>query len=148
MRCNGAWSASACSCVVNLLQRLRLADRPAFEVITRSPALLLCIGVGALQMMINYGTMGFTPSFLMKHYGLSPATTGLQFGLLAAAIGIIGPLIAGPLSDRINARFPGAGRAWVTLVVAGGLAADRALGLPRARILAASMRASCSTAWC
>ena len=102
--------------VVNLLQRLRLADRPTFEVITRSPALLLCMGVGALQMMINYGTMGFTPSFLMKHYGLSPATTGLQFGVLAGALGIIGPLIAGPLSDRINVRFPGAGRACVTLV--------------------------------
>ena len=105
--------------VVNLLQRLRLADRPTFEVITRSPALLLCIGVGALQMMINYGTMGFTPSFLMKHYGLSPATTGLQFGLLAGALGMVGPLIAGPLSDRINVRFPGAGRAWVTLVSLG-----------------------------
>ena len=105
--------------VVNLLQRLRLSDRPTFEVITRSPALMLCIGVGALQMMINYGTMGFTPSFLMKHYGLSPATTGLQFGLLAGALGIVGPLIAGPLSDRINVRFPGAGRAWVTLVSLG-----------------------------
>ena len=70
-------------------------------------------------MMINYGTMGFTPSFLMKHYGLSPATTGLQFGLLAGGLGIVGPLIAGPLSDRINVRFPGAGRAWVTLVSLG-----------------------------
>jgi MFS family permease len=105
--------------VVNLLQRLRLADRPAFEVITRSPALLLCMGIAALQMMINYGTMGFTPSFLMKHYGLSPATTGLQFGVLAGALGIIGPMIAGPLSDRINVRFPGAGRACVTLVSLG-----------------------------
>jgi MFS family permease len=105
--------------VVNLLQRLRLADRPTFEVITRSPALLLCMGAAALQMMINYGIMGFTPSFLMKQYGLSPATTGLQFGLLAAALGIIGPLIAGPLSDRINVRYPGAGRACVTLVSLG-----------------------------
>jgi MFS transporter, Spinster family, sphingosine-1-phosphate transporter len=105
--------------ILNLLQRLQSADRPAFEVITRSPALLLCIGVGALQMMINYGAMGFTPSFLMKHYGLSPATTGLQFGLLAGALGMAGPLIAGPLSDRINVRFPGAGRAWVTLVSLG-----------------------------
>src|ERR1700752_5279294 len=69
--------------VVNLLQRLSLADRPTFEVITRSPALLLCLAIAALQMMINYGTMGFTPSFLMKHYGLSPAATGLQFGVLA-----------------------------------------------------------------
>jgi MFS family permease len=105
--------------VVNLLQRLRLADRPTYEVITRSPALLLCMGIAALQMMINYGTMGFTPSFLMKHYGLSPATTGLQFGVLAGALGIIGPMLAGPLSDRINSRFPGAGRAGVTLVSLG-----------------------------
>jgi MFS family permease len=105
--------------VVNLLQRLRLADRPTFEVITRSPALLLCLGIAALQMMINYGTMGFTPSFLMKHYGLSPAATGLQFGLLAAALGIVGPMIAGPLSDRINARYPGAGRVYVTLFALG-----------------------------
>jgi len=105
--------------VVNLMQRLRLADRPTFEVITRSPALLLCLGIAALQMMINYGVMGFTPSFLMKNYGLSPSATGLQFGLLAAALGIVGPMIAGPLSDRINARFPGAGRACVTLVSLG-----------------------------
>jgi len=101
--------------VVNLLQRLRLADRPTYEVITGSPALLLCFGIAALQMMINYGTMGFTPSFLMKRFGLSPAATGLQFGLLAAALGIVGPMIAGPLSDRINVRFPGAGRVYVTL---------------------------------
>jgi MFS family permease len=105
--------------IVNLLQRLSLADRPTFEVITGSPALLLCFGVASLQMMINYGTMGFTPSFLMKHYGLSPAATGLQFGLLAGALGMIGPMIAGPLSDRINARFPGAGRAYVTLFALG-----------------------------
>jgi MFS family permease len=105
--------------VVNLLQRLRLADRPTFVCVTRSPALLLCLGIAALQMMINYGTMGFTPSFLMKHYRLSPAATGVQFGLLAAALGIVGPMIAGPLSDRINARFPGAGRVYVTLVSLG-----------------------------
>ena len=105
--------------VVNLLQRLSLADRPTYEVITRSPALLLCLGIAALQMMINYGTMGFTPSFLMKHYGLSPSATGLQFGVLAGALGIVGPMIAGPLSDRINARYPGGGRVCVTLVSLG-----------------------------
>jgi len=101
--------------VLNLLQSLRVADPPAFAVITGSRSLLLCIAIGALQMMINYGVMGFTPSFLMKHFGLSPAKTGLQFGLLSAAIGIVGPLISGPLSDRINARFPATGRVYVTL---------------------------------
>jgi MFS family permease len=34
-------------------------------------------------------------------------------------LGIVGPLIAGPLSDRINARFPGLGRVWVTLFALG-----------------------------
>jgi len=57
--------------------------------------------------------------YTVKHYGLTPSVTGLQFGLLAAAIGIIGPLIAGPLSDRMNSRYPGAGRVWVTLVSLG-----------------------------
>jgi MFS family permease len=34
-------------------------------------------------------------------------------------VGIIGPLIWGPLSDRLNLRFPGAGRAWVALFAMG-----------------------------
>jgi MFS transporter, Spinster family, sphingosine-1-phosphate transporter len=105
--------------VLNLLQSLRLADRPAFAVIATSPTVLLCMAVGALQTMINYGIMGFTPSFLMKSYGLSPTETGLQFGLLSAVIGIIGPMTAGPFSDWMNARFPGAGRVWVTLAALG-----------------------------
>ncbi|MBC7987306.1 MAG: MFS transporter, partial [Sphingomonadaceae bacterium] len=103
-----------CYVVLNLFQGLSLSDRPAFAVMT-SPSVLLCMAVGALQTMINYGVMGFTPSFLMARFGLSPTETGLQFGLLSAAIGIVGPMIAGPLSDRINLRFPGAGRVWVTL---------------------------------
>ena len=105
--------------VFNLLQSLKYADKPAFMVITRSPALLLCIAIGSLQTMINYGIMGFTPSFLMKHYGLSPTATGLQFGLVATVMGIIGPLVAGPLSDRVQRRFPGVGRVYVTLFALG-----------------------------
>ena len=105
--------------VFNLLQSLKYADRPAFMVITRSPALLLCIAIGSLQTMINYGIMGFTPSFLMKHYGLSPTATGLQFGLVATVMGIIGPLVAGPVSDRVQRHFPGVGRVYVTLFALG-----------------------------
>jgi MFS family permease len=101
--------------VLNLLQSLRLSDPPAYAVMTGSPSLLLCMAIGALQMMINYGVMGFTPSFIMKHYGASPSATGLEFGAVSATIGIVGPLIAGPLSDRINVRFPGAGRVYVCL---------------------------------
>jgi hypothetical protein len=105
--------------VFNLLQTMRLSDRPTYTVITQSPSLLLCMAVGSLQMMVNYGVMGFTPSFLMKRFGLSTAATGLQFGILSAVIGIIGPLIAGPLSDRIAARFSNVGRVYVTLFALG-----------------------------
>lgn len=99
--------------IVNLIQSLRRTDPPAHAAITRSPALILCIAVGSLQGIVNYGVMAFTPSFLMKGYGLSPAATGLQFGLLAAALGVVGPMIAGPLSDRVSRGSP-AGRVWVT----------------------------------
>ena len=100
--------------IVNLLQALRHSDTPAFAVMTRSPSLVLCIGIGALQSVINYGVMAFTPSFLMRSYGLSPGAAGLQFGLLSAGLGMAGPLISGPLSDWVGARRQ-AGRAWVTL---------------------------------
>ncbi len=109
----GAWV------VVNVFQSLKVSDPPAYAILARTPSLILCMAVGSLQMIINYGVMGFTPSFLMKQYGLSPSSTGLQFGLLSAALGVIGPLIAGPLSDRINARWPGSGRAGVTLAALG-----------------------------
>jgi MFS family permease len=101
--------------IVNLLQGLSLSDRPAFAVITRSPALMMAMAIGALQTMINYGIMGFTPSYLMAQFKLTPSQVGLNFGLLSAAIGIVGPMITGPLSDRINLRWPGSGRIWVTL---------------------------------
>jgi len=101
--------------IFNLLQGLSLADKPAFAVISRSPALVMAMSIGALQTMINYGVMGFTPSFLMKEFSLSPTEVGLKFGLLSAGIGIAGPMITGPLSDRINRHFPGSGRIWVTL---------------------------------
>jgi MFS family permease len=104
--------------VANLLQGLRRSDPPTFAAIATSPSTLLCMAVGSLQGIINYGVIGFTPSFLMKTYHLSPSATGLQFGLLAAALGVVGPLISGPLSDRISGGRP-AGRVWVTLFALG-----------------------------
>ena len=101
--------------IVNLVQSQRLDDAEAFDVIYRSPPVLLCIAIGALQTMINYGVMGFTPAFLMKAYNLSPAATGLQFGLLAAFIGIVGPAFAGPLADVAGTRYGTRGRLAVTL---------------------------------
>lgn len=104
--------------IINLTQNLKGRDPVAFALITRNPSLLLCIAAGSLQGVINYGVMGFTPSFLMKSYGLSPADTGMQFGLLSAALGVAGPLLAGPLSDRIGAHRLSR-RVWVALFAMG-----------------------------
>jgi MFS family permease len=101
--------------IINLLQGLALSDKPAFAVIAGSPTLIMVMSVGALQSMINYGIMGFTPSFLMKTYHLSMQDTALAFGLLSTALGIVGPMISGPLSDVLNRHFPGKGRSYVAL---------------------------------
>lgn len=104
--------------VLNLFQSLKLTDRPTYNVML-SPSLLLLFAVGGLQTSINYGVMGFTPSFLIREYGLDQATTGLQFGLLAAALGVAGPVVAGPLSDFLTGRMGAKGRVWLTLASLG-----------------------------
>ena len=101
--------------ILNLAQSLRLNDKTAFALIFGSPSVLICVAVGSLQMVINYGIMGFTPLFLMKTYGLSPAVTGLEFGFLTAVVGIVGPFISGPFSDLANRWWHGGGRVLVIL---------------------------------
>jgi MFS family permease len=104
---------------LNLLQSLRLSDRPVFAVLAQTPSVVLAMAIASLQMMINYGVMGFTPSFIMQNYGASLTDTALIFGTLAGAIGIIGPMVSGPLSDRLNIRFGNRGRISITLVSLG-----------------------------
>ncbi len=105
--------------LVNLLQSLKLSDPQAFAVMTRSPTLIMAMAVGALQSVVNYGMMAFNPSFIIRYYHETMAHTALRFGLLAAATGIAGPLVWGPLSDALHRRYPGAGRAWVALFAMG-----------------------------
>jgi MFS transporter, Spinster family, sphingosine-1-phosphate transporter len=105
--------------LVNMMQNLKLTDGEAYRVITGSPTLIMAMAVGSLQGIINYGMMGFNPSFLIRTYDLPMRDAALQFGLVSAAMGIIGPLLWGPLSDRLNIRFPGAGRAWVAMFAMG-----------------------------
>jgi len=100
--------------ILNMFQSLKLTDKPTYHVVS-SPSVILLIVVAGFQTSINYGVMGFTPSFLNRAYGLSPAETGLQFGLLSALLGILGPIVAGPLSDWLTARMGGRGRVWLTI---------------------------------
>jgi MFS family permease len=105
--------------LVNFIQNMKLTDGEAHRVIKGSPTLIMAMAVGSLQSVINYGMMAFNPSFLIKQYGLTMGEAALQFGFVAAAMGIGGPLLWGPLSDWLNRRFPGSGRAYVALFAMG-----------------------------
>lgn len=105
--------------IFNLLQGLSLTDRPTFALIVGSPSMMIAIAVGALQTVINYGIMGFTPTFIMTTYGESQAATAVKFGMLSLAIGVSAPLIAGPMSDWFDRIMPGRGRVWLTLFALG-----------------------------
>ena len=110
------WAVSGFGAYVllNWLQSLKLADRPTYAAIARSPAMVLLIAVSSLQTIINYGVMLWTPTYLSQHFGLSASKVAWEFGILITVLGIIGPLIAGPASDWVNKRVPG-GRLYVTL---------------------------------
>lgn len=105
--------------IFNLLQGLALSDAPTYRVTVGSPALMIAVAIGALQTVINYGIMGFTPAFIMQTYGSSPAETGVTFGLLSLVIGVIGPMIAGPLADWFDKTMPATGRVYLTLFALG-----------------------------
>ncbi|MBU6206844.1 MAG: MFS transporter, partial [Alphaproteobacteria bacterium] len=99
----------------NLVQSMKRTDPVMHMLLTRSRGLQLSVLVGSLQTLINYGVMGFTPSFLIRTFHLPPPVVGLHFGLLAAGLGVLGPLVAGPLSDRLAHNWSATGR--VSLVL-------------------------------
>lgn len=99
--------------IVNLVQSVSLSDPQASRVIRGSPTVMMCMAVGTLQSVINYGMMAFNPTFLIRTYHLSLGETALKFGFLSAGLGVVGPLLWGPLSDWLQKRYPGSGRAAV-----------------------------------
>ncbi len=101
--------------ILNLFQSFKLNDPAAYKVIL-SPSLIMLMMVGGLQSAVNYGVMAFTPSMLIGQFGLSQAEAGVQFGLLAAALGVAGPFAAGPLSDWLTRRMGGLGMVWLVLL--------------------------------
>ena len=100
--------------VLNLFQSFKLTDRPTYHV-ALNPSLIMLMVVGGLQTAINYGVMGFTPSLLIREFGLTTAQAGVQFGLLSALLATIGALAAGPLTDWLGGKLGGLGMVWLVL---------------------------------
>ena len=104
--------------VLNLFQSFKLTDMPTFHV-ALNPSLILLMVVGGLQTAINYGIMGFTPSLLIRHFELSTAEAGVQFGLLSALLATIGAVVAGPLTDLLGKKLGGRGMIVLVLLSLG-----------------------------
>ena len=101
--------------VLNLFQSFKLTD-PATYRVAMNPSLILLMVMGGLQTAINYGVMGFTPSLLIRTFGLSTAEVGVQLGLLSALLATVGALAAGPLTDWLGAKMGGKGMVWLVFV--------------------------------
>ena len=95
-------------------QALKLTDRPAHAIIFRSQAVGIALVITSLQAVINYGVMAWSAAYIVRRFNQSLADVGLTFGFLVAFMGIVGPLLAGPLSDWLHQRVRG-GRLYVTL---------------------------------
>jgi len=98
--------------VLNLFQSFKLTD-PATYRVAMNPSLILLMVMGGLQTAINYGVMGFTPSLLIRTFGLTTAEAGVQFGLLSALLATLGAVAAGPLTDWLGAKMGGKGMVWL-----------------------------------
>jgi MFS family permease len=59
----------------------------------------------ALIAGVLYGFYNWAPSYLIRDFDVGPRIVGPRFGLLAIAAGITGPLLAGWITDRMQARF-------------------------------------------
>jgi MFS family permease len=53
---------------------------------------------------LMYGFVSWTPAFLSRSFSLGPAQVGAKFGPVMLVAGLLGPLVAGNLADRLHAR--------------------------------------------
>lgn len=70
---------------------------------------------GAVVAAIATNNVVWTPPFMVRSYGLSLRTIGLEFGLLSGAAGTAGILLGGYLADRLGPRDP-RWRLWIAAV--------------------------------
>ncbi len=58
----------------------------------------------ALLATASYGFFTWSPSFLIRTYGLEPSSAGYSFGLIVLTLGTAGTLLGGILADRLLVR--------------------------------------------
>lgn len=96
----------------------------ARELLTRRSMLLLCIGLGAVSIGA-YGTLAWTPSLLVRTYGLSLGEVGASYAAATAPLWLVGSLGGGLLSDQLSRRDP----RWALWIIVGSFALNVPISL-------------------
>ncbi|MBV1689860.1 MFS transporter [Novosphingobium sp. G106] len=118
------WAAFALGCyaVFSWGQNLRLSDRPTFDAVCRSRALVgVTLGYG-LVTIVGYAMTAFAPLYAIEVLGANPREAGFMLGGAGTLGGIIGVVGAGALADRLAGTERNYRRVWVIAGTAVGSA--------------------------
>jgi MFS family permease len=79
--------------------------REVFAYVKDNRKTFLCHNLGiAFLCFAAYGTMGWVPTFLIRHHHWSAAEAGKGFGIIFAIAGSLGIVSGGWFADRLSAR--------------------------------------------
>jgi MFS family permease len=116
------WIAFALGCyaVFSWAQNLRLQDRPTFDAVCRSRALVgVTLGYG-LVTIIGYAMTAFAPLYAIEVLGADAQEAGLVLGGSGMLGGILGVVGSGILADRLAGAERNHRRVWVIAITAIG----------------------------
>ncbi|MDX1893095.1 MFS transporter [Mycolicibacterium sp. 050158] len=72
----------------------------------RKPSFLAMVAGTALVSAAGYSLTTFAPAYLMRARGMSLGEVGVEYGVAAGALGVLGLLIVGRIADRLATRDP------------------------------------------
>ena len=81
-----------------------LTTGAAIKAVMGSKAFVLLVTAGSAASFLSYGKTTWTTIFFQRTHELTPGETGLWFGLINGAAGILGTFLGGYLADRFGAE--------------------------------------------
>jgi MFS transporter, Spinster family, sphingosine-1-phosphate transporter len=86
----------------------RKQERPSYAELWRSTNFLLILLGGTLVTFSIGGILAWSPTFIQRYHGFSPAEAGTVVGLGGVVAGLLGVVTGAWLADRLSKRSAGA----------------------------------------